>query len=76
MENEKIEKLLKDLIYINGVIATELIQITENTSAALRGSVPKSCKKAHNALRNDILKILDEETPALVENLRNHLTGH
>jgi len=34
---ERLEELLKDLIWLNGVIATELIRITENTASILMG---------------------------------------
>lgn len=71
------KELLKHLIYLNGIIATELIQITENTSALLRsGEVPAKCLEAHQRLRDDVISILTRDCPGLVENLRKHLQGH
>ena len=32
-----IKNMLSDLIYINGIIATELIKVTENTATIRRG---------------------------------------
>ena len=32
-----IKNMLSDLIYLNGVIATEIVKITENSSAIRRG---------------------------------------
>lgn len=75
--SEQLETLLKHLIFLNSIIATEVIQITENTSALLReGKVPEKCLEAHDRLRKDVIKILEETDPKLVENLRKHLYGH
>ncbi len=75
--SEKTEELLKQLVFLNSIIATELIQITENTSALLRnGNVPEKCLMAHDKLRKDVLKILEENYPEMVENLKQHLLGH
>ncbi len=40
MDNEETTTLLKDLVWLNAVIATELIQITENVSSILRLASP------------------------------------
>jgi len=40
MEAEETKAMLADLIWLNAVIATELIQITENVSALLREAPP------------------------------------
>jgi hypothetical protein len=75
--SEHLETLLKQLIFLNSIIATEVIQITENTSALLReGKVPPKCIEAHDKLRKDIIRILEETSPELVKNLREHLFGH
>jgi hypothetical protein len=51
MEPDETTRLLKDLVWLNAVIATELIQITENTSAILRhGEIPESCRVEHRSL--------------------------
>ena len=40
--------MLADLIWLNAVIATELIQVTENVSSILRQSPPpESCIRDH-----------------------------
>ncbi len=42
--------MLADLIWLDALIATELIQVTENTSAILRKSPPpETCLKDHQA---------------------------
>ncbi|KKM19315.1 hypothetical protein LCGC14_1656860, partial [marine sediment metagenome] len=46
-----IKNALTDLIYINGVIATELIKITENTATIRRGEEfldKTSCPAEHH----------------------------
>jgi len=40
MQDLEIKEMLADLIWLNALIATELIQVTENTSAILRKSPP------------------------------------
>jgi len=68
-------EMLADLIWLNAVIATELIQITENTSAILRKSPPpESCIAEHHALREVALKMAEKYRPgtALVQHLTQH----
>ena len=74
--DEELLEAVRDLIWLNGVIATELIQITENTSAALRGAVPPGCIEAHGKLRNRALEILAKHCPDKVEDLAAHLGRH
>jgi hypothetical protein len=58
MEYDETRQMLADLIWLNAVIATELIQVTENTSAILRKAPPpESCLRDHNALRQTALAI-------------------
>ncbi|MBY9015766.1 MAG: hypothetical protein KGD68_08760 [Candidatus Lokiarchaeota archaeon] len=55
--------MFSDLIYINSVIATELIKITENLSALRHGEdfLKKStCLQEHNDLNKDIINILNK----------------
>ena len=40
MQDQEMKEMLADLIWLNALIATELIQVTENTSAILRKSPP------------------------------------
>ena len=75
MQDEETRKMLADLIWLNAVIATELIQITENTSAILRKSPPPaSCLVEHNALRCTALAMADKYRPGTV--LAQHLGAH
>lgn len=43
---EKLTELLQDLVKINSIIATELIQLVENSSRQIRGKIPGACKKS------------------------------
>jgi hypothetical protein len=75
MENDETRQMLADLIWLNALIATELIQITENTSAILRKSAPpESCLQDHNALRSTALEIAQryKSNTALARHLGEH----
>ncbi|MDN7025581.1 hypothetical protein FGU65_11880 [Methanoculleus sp. FWC-SCC1] len=73
--DEDTKELLRDLVWLNAVIATELIQITENTSAILRKEAPpESCLVEHAALRATALEIADRCRPGTM--LRQHLEKH
>ncbi|MDD1710585.1 MAG: hypothetical protein LUQ37_06745 [Methanoregulaceae archaeon] len=75
MDDEETRTMLKDLVWLNAVIATELIQITENVSSILRQSPPpESCIRDHNRLREEALRIAEQYKPGTA--LREHLTGH
>lgn len=75
MDTEETTTLLRDLVWLNAVIATELIQITENVSSMLRQSPPpESCIRDHNRLREEALRIAEKYNPGT--GLREHLTGH
>lgn len=61
MSDDETKEMLKDLIWLNAVIATELIQITENTSSILRKSAPPaSCLADHKSLRETALHIAEK----------------
>lgn len=75
-ELEEIKKLLKDLIFVAAVDATETMQVTENTSALLRGEVPGTCKTAHFRLRERITEITDAWAEESSRDLKKHLFGH
>jgi hypothetical protein len=67
--------MFADLIWLNAVIATELIQITENVSSILRHSPPpESCIRDHNRLREQALLIAEKYSKGAT--LREHLMGH
>jgi len=75
MTDPETQEMLKDLIWLNAVIATELIQITENTSSILRKSPPPaSCLADHRALRETALAIAEKYKKETA--LGRHLAMH
>ncbi|MFX0027651.1 MAG: hypothetical protein ACFE8B_00455 [Candidatus Hermodarchaeota archaeon] len=50
-----IKNMIADLIYLNGIIATELIKVTENTITTLDKS---SCLVEHEQLNKRIIEIV------------------
>ncbi len=75
MQDEETKEMLADLIWLNAVIATELIQITENTSAILRKCPPPaSCLADHHELRGTALAMAEKYRPGTA--LARHLGGH
>ena len=74
-QDEELNEMLRDLLWLNAVIATELIQITENTSRMLRKAAPpEACITEHAALRATAIDIADRYKPGTV--LRQHVAGH
>jgi len=74
MEPE-LQSMLRDLIWLNALIATELIQVTENTSAILRESPPpESCIREHQQLRKVALEIAERYRPDT--GLYTHVASH
>lgn len=72
---ERIEEMLGDLVWLNAVIATELIQITENSSSILRKEAPpETCREDHNALRAEALRIAGQYSHDAT--LHRHLNRH
>lgn len=75
MQEKDTQEMLADLIWLNAVIATELIQITENTSQILRkSSPPESCIAEHHELRKTALAMAERYRPDSV--LAQHLLKH
>ncbi|MGA2917406.1 hypothetical protein [Methanoregula sp.] len=75
MQDKETKEMLADLIWLNAVIATELIQITENSSAILRKtSPPASCLEEHHALRDTALAMAEKYRPGTM--LAQHLGKH
>ena len=68
-------EIMKDLVKINSIIATELIQLVENSSSQLRGEIPDSCKVQHLELRKDIINIA-EKWNSDCQVLREHNLRH
>lgn len=77
MDENQLELLdiLKDILKVNSIIATELIQLVENSSAQLRGEIPDSCKIQHMELRKDIVRIAEKWNEGC-EVLRSHNIRH
>lgn len=74
---DELREMLADLIWLNGVIATELIQITENTSRALHGGqLPEGCRTAHGELRERVVEILRRHHPEGAESVASHVLKH
>jgi hypothetical protein len=72
---ERIEAMLGDLVWLNAVIATELIQITENSSSILRKEAPpETCREDHNAIRAEALRIVGQYSQDAT--LSRHLNRH
>jgi hypothetical protein len=72
---EDISEMLRDLIWLNAVIATELIQQTENSSIIARNAPPPaSCLLEHQAIRETARAIADRHRPGTA--LHAHLKGH
>ena len=75
MQSEEIKEMLQDLVWLNALIATELIQVTENTSSILRNAPPpESCREEHQALKATALMIAEKYRRDTA--LRLHCTGH
>ena len=81
-DKKEILSRLEDLIFINSVIATELIRITENTVGLLQGKdflEASSCKPEHNLLNEKIVAIVkkykssDNSYSALEKHVLKHL---
>jgi hypothetical protein len=56
-----IKNMLADLIYINGIIAMELIKVTENTASIRRGNEfldKKAYQAEHFEMNKKIIEIL------------------
>ena len=66
---------VRDLIQINAVVATELIQLVENTSRQLRGEIPETCRRQHGELRRQVVEIA-ERWGGGCETLRAHNLEH
>ncbi len=78
------KNMFSDLIYVNSIIATELVKITENLAAIRHGEdfLEKStCTTEHNELNQEIINILDKynktsEEVIRMERLKKHILKH
>ncbi|MBQ4414871.1 MAG: hypothetical protein II861_02060 [Methanomicrobium sp.] len=74
-EIHEIKEMLGELLWLNSVIATELIQITENSSQILRkADIPETCRIEHGKLRAAALDIAERYKPNT--GLKEHLLKH
>lgn len=74
-----LRNILSDLIFVNGVIATEIIKITENTAVLRHGEEflnNSSCIQEHGLLNERIVGIVKKycnETTSLEKHVLKHL---
>ena len=76
--------MFSDLIYINSIIATELVKITENLAAIRHGEdfLEKStCLTEHDELNQEIINILDKynktsDEVIRIQRLKKHVLKH
>ncbi|MFX0056958.1 MAG: hypothetical protein ACFE85_14155 [Candidatus Hodarchaeota archaeon] len=79
-----IKDMVSDLIYINSIIASELIKITENTAALRYGQDflnTSSCVSEHHELSEHLINIVGKynKSPADFErknSLEKHILKH
>ncbi|TFF85633.1 MAG: hypothetical protein EU518_00810 [Promethearchaeota archaeon] len=76
-----LKNMLSDLTYINGVIATELIKVTENLAAIRHGEdflKNSNCKPEHEKLNQKIIEIIKKYkiSPDDYEILEKHVLKH
>ncbi len=76
--DEEILEVLKDISFINAVIATELLRITENTALIANKPLEKvdKCSLEHNKIAEKVLKLIKKYKPTLSEALKNHVLPH
>jgi len=73
-EKRSLELLIKDLIWLNGVIAIEIVRISENMAEATRGSQTQKCREEHVELLKKIVKVLNKYSSDSL--LKNHIVDH
>lgn len=76
-KEKDIHEKLNDLIFLNSIIATELIKITENTSRMARGEKPpESCLSEHADLEKRVIDICEKNNLKNIEILKKHVLQH
>jgi len=76
--------MISDLIYLNSIVASELMKITENLAAIRHGEEflkGSNCIPEHNALSQEIVNIvnrynMDEPNLKRREGLEKHILKH
>ena len=76
-----LKNMLSDLTYINGVIATELMKVTENLAAIRHGEdflKNSNCIPEHEKLNQKIIEIIKKYkiSPEDYEILEKHVLKH
>jgi len=79
-----LKNMISDLIFLNGIIASELIKITENTAALRKGETfleKSTCISEHQLLNEEIIKIMrkynkNPDELKRKEILEDHLLKH
>ena len=77
--DEKILEVLKDLTYINAVIATELIRITENTALIANKPTEKvsKCVIEHDKISAKVIQLAEKYADhSLLQPLKDHVLKH
>ncbi|MFX0070325.1 MAG: hypothetical protein ACFFAO_04465 [Candidatus Hermodarchaeota archaeon] len=76
----EIKNSINKLIYLNSIIATELIKITENSAALRHGEnflKNSPCIPEHNNLNKNIIELVKNYTkPDEYSNLEKHVLKH
>ncbi len=72
---ETLVEILKDAILINAAVATELVQLVENSSMQLHGDVPESCLTEHRRIKEMVIKIAEKWNKDCAI-IRNHNLKH
>ena len=74
------KNMIADLIFLNSVIATELIKITENTAAIRHGEdflKKSSCISEHDEINKEIIEIMKKyKSPPNSSILEKHVLKH
>lgn len=73
-ERKKLEESIKDLIWLNGITAIEIIRISENMAEATRGSETEKCREEHKELLEKIVKVLGKYSSDSL--LKEHIVDH
>lgn len=73
--------MLSDLIYLNAIIASELIKITENSATIRHGKEfleETACLEEHNELNKSIIQIVKKynKSPDDAAKLESHVLKH
>jgi hypothetical protein len=74
VKNKKLEESIKDLIWLNSIIAIEMIRIAENMAEVARGSETERCRQEHQQLLKKIIKVLGKYSSDPL--LKKHIVDH